>query len=112
MSIFRSSMKLGTSVGTSRRRPRRAARDQRADERRRKAEERLRRLEREALAKEQARNAAVENFWKSLSDEERWRLEQAPTLQRQLVQTGGTLAEAAKKAILEAYALRMMEVGN
>jgi hypothetical protein len=93
------------------------ARERKAAERKRKAEERQKRLAAEQEAKNHAREIAVRQFWKSLSDEERVRLEQeaieqAPMLQRRLLENEGSLADAAKKSILEAYALKLMAAGS
>jgi hypothetical protein len=68
-------------------------------------------------AKAQAREDAVKQFWQSLSDEERRRLEaeafkQASPVRRKYLAQGGSLGEAARKAILDAYALNLMKTGG
>jgi hypothetical protein len=89
--------------------------ERRIAEKKRRAEERKIRAEEEKAAKERARDVEIDRFWKTLSPQERTRLElealeQAGTLQRELAGRKGSLGEAARKAILDAYALKMMRV--
>ena len=95
----------------------RALREQKAAERKRNLEQRQR--EREARQQEQvhARDQAIEQFWQSLSDEERLRFEQealneAKGLPREILARGGALAQTARKTILDAYAVKMMQASG
>src|ERR1035438_7631113 len=81
-----------------------------AADRQRRSEERRQRQEAARQAKAQAREDAVKQFWLSLSEEERCRLEteafkQASPVRRKYLEHGGSLGEATRKAILDAYAL-------
>ena len=86
-------------------------------ERRRVREERrTQAAEAAALAKEQACEDAIRQFWDSWSTEERSRLEDealelAAPMQRKMLERGGTLAEATRKSLLNAYALKLMRQG-
>lgn len=93
----------------------RERRERKIAEKRRRAEEREKRAEEEKAAKDHARAVEIERFWETLSRQERARLEaealdQAATLQRQLAGRKGSLGEAARKSILDGYALKMMQV--
>lgn len=82
-------------------------------ERKRKLEEKKQREEERRLKQEQAREDAIKHFWDSLSAEERPRTEEeaidnAPAFKRDLIRKGGSLAQATRKAILDAYALEML----
>lgn len=78
----------------------------------RRAREARRREQQEAVsrARDQARERAIREFWQSLSASERERMEvdalnQATPAQRQLIQQGGSLGAAARRLVLDAYAL-------
>jgi hypothetical protein len=78
--------------------------------------ERERRKEAARQAKAEAREEAVKQFWQSLSEEERRRLEteafkQASPFRRRYLEHGGSLGEATRKAILDAYALSLLKTG-
>jgi hypothetical protein len=77
-----------------------------------------RQLEREQQEQEQERkrDQAIAQFWASLTNEERTRLEtealaQAPALQHKLLLGSGTLAATTRKSVLDAYALKLMQHG-
>ena len=64
-------------------------------------------------AQRTAKETAIQGFWQSLSDEERQRSEgealaSANALQRGLIEGTGPLAEAARKSLLDAYALKIL----
>lgn len=85
-------------------------------ERKRHAEERAIQRAAKEQAQQSAREGAIQKFWQSLSDEERQRMEtdalsEASTLQRQLIEHGGSLAGAARKTVFDAYALRILQQG-
>ena len=66
--------------------------------------------------REAAREKAISTFWDALSPEERARqeqeaIDQAPLFQRQLLDGKGHGAQAARKLILDAYALQMLQAG-
>lgn len=87
-----------------------------AADRQRRSAERRQRQEAAREAKAQSREDAVKLFWQSLSEEERWRLEtealnRASPVRRKYLEHGGSLGEAARKAILDAYALNLMQAG-
>lgn len=74
-----------------------------------------RRLDREA-AKEKAKQEAITKFWDSLTEEGRHHAEgeafaAADSLQRELAQRDGFLGKAARKAILDEYALSVLGRG-
>ncbi|MBL9170407.1 MAG: replication initiator protein A [Verrucomicrobiales bacterium] len=83
---------------------------------RQKAEERELAARAREEAKVREKDAEIEKFWNSLSETERSRaqgeaLARAKPFERELVGKGGTLGKVALKAILEAYALKLMGVG-
>ncbi|MCX6924867.1 MAG: hypothetical protein NT154_16895 [Verrucomicrobia bacterium] len=85
-----------------------------AAEQQRRLEERRQKQEAARQAKAQARDEAVSQFWQSLSEPERRRLEsealkQASPVRRRFLEQGGSLGEAARKTILDAYALNLMK---
>jgi len=87
-----------------------------AAERERRLEQRRQKQEAARLAKAQARDEAVSQFWLALSEPERQRLEtealeQANPVRRRFLAQGGSLGEAARKTILDAYALNLMKTG-
>ena len=101
--------------------PPKAFLDQGEQERRRMETERRRlREERRAqaadaamLAKDQAREQVIRQFWESLSADERERLEQealaqATPLQRKMLDDDGTLAAVIRRSLLDAYAIELM----
>lgn len=72
--------------------------------------------EQQEQAQERKREQAIAQFWGSLTSEERTRLEtealeQAPALQRKLLSGEGILAATTRKAVLDAYALKLMQHG-
>ena len=82
-------------------------------EQKQKLEEKKQREEERKSAREQAREEAIKCFWDSLSNEERSQTEEeaiknAPTFQRDLIREEGTLAQATRRVILDAYALQML----
>lgn len=92
------------------------ARRKKVEERKRKADERKKREEEEQEKKEVRREDAIRNFWASLSNIEKEQLEEeafsnASTIHRQLLERGGAGAVATRKALLDAYALKMLQVG-
>ncbi len=92
-------------------------REKKAAERKRKLEERQREQEARQQAQVRARDEAIDRFWQSFSAEERLRLEQealneARGLERGILERGGALAHTAKKNILDAYALKLMQVNG
>jgi hypothetical protein len=94
----------------------REQRAQEAAERQRRVAERRQKQEAARQAKTQAREEAVQQFWQSLSEEERRRLEteaykQASPFQRKYLEHDGALGDATRKAILDAYALNLMKDG-
>jgi Replication initiator protein A len=93
-----------------------ARREAQSAERKRQAETRARAKEEKEMAQRKARDVAIENFWLALSDEERQRLEaqaiaQGGQLERDLIERGGTLGKTARKMLLDAYALSMLQEG-
>lgn len=83
-------------------------------DRKRRAEERERLAREVAAASERAREEAIRRFWCSQSDEERRDMErdalaQASTIQQEVLNRGGRLAEATRKSLLDAYALRSLQ---
>ncbi len=95
----------------------RSLRDKKAAERKHKLEQRQREQEARQQAQVRARDEAIERFWQSLSAEERLRLEQealneAKGLPRGILDRGGALAHTARKSILDACALKLMQVAG
>ena len=94
----------------------RAAQEERRKEAERRRDREARRRERQEAAtraKEEAREQAVQQFWQTLSAAERERLEQdalsrMSVAQRKMLDQGGTLAAVTRKALLDAYALRLL----
>ena len=92
-------------------------RERRAKEtadRQRRIEERRQRQETVRQAKVQAREAAVQQYWQALSEEERNRQEQealreAKPLEKKLIAKPGPLSEATRKTILDGYALKALQ---
>ena len=92
-------------------------RRQETEERRAREARRKEQQQAAAQAKEEAREQAIQQFWQSLSAAERERMEQealsqATSAQRKMLDQGGTLAAATRKALLDAYALKLMGEGN
>ncbi len=92
-------------------------RRQETEERRAREARRKEQQEAAAQAKEEARERAITEFWQSLSDTERERMQQAASsqatsAQHKMLTQGGTLAAATRKALLDAYALKSMGEGN
>ena len=84
-----------------------------AAQRKRREEERAHEVNRKEIAQREAREAAINGFWASLSDEERQRLEvealaEANSFQRDLIAGTGHLAEITRKSLLDSYALRIL----
>ena len=78
--------------------------------------QRKQRQEIAAREKEQAEQNAIRQFWDSWSTEERSRLEDealelATPMQHRMLARGGTLAEATRKSLLNAYAIKLMQQG-
>ena len=93
-----------------------AKRETQAAERKRRAEERARESTEKENAQRLAKETAIQGFWQSLSDEERQRMEteaisEANALERDLIERRGAFAEATRKTLLDAYALRIMQQG-
>ena len=93
-----------------------ATRVKRTAERKRRGEDRQREREAAEAAKEQEREKLAREYWASQSYEVRTRMEaealsQASAFQRQCLSRPGSLGEATRKAILEAYALNLMKTG-
>jgi hypothetical protein len=93
----------------------REAREKKATERKRKADQRQREREARLRARADAREQAIARFWRSMSEEERRRLEEealqeAKGLSREFVERRGTLADTVRNLILDAYALKMMQL--
>jgi plasmid replication initiation protein len=87
-----------------------------AAERRRKAEEKKHQAQEREKAKEEAREQAIQRFWDSLSEDERQKqeeqaLSQATDFDRDLIHKGGALGAAARKNLLDTFALLMMSQG-
>lgn len=95
-----------------------AAQEQRrhqAEKRRAREQKRLEQEEQARLAREEAREKAIADFWRSLSEVECKRLEaeairQATATQVHLIQQGGKLGEAARRVVLDSYALSCISV--
>lgn len=93
-------------------------RHQREAEQRRARESRHREQQQAAVrAKEEAREMAIRRFWQTLSATERERAEQdalnqTSPVQRKMLEQGGTLAAATRKAVLNAFALRLIGEGS
>lgn len=91
---------------------RRETAERRAREARRKEQQQA-----AAQAKEEARERTIQQFWESQSAAERERMEalalqQATSVQHRMLAQGGTLAAAARKAVLDAWALKALSEGN
>jgi len=87
-----------------------ARRDECAAETKRQGEEREKQREAMERHREEKREQRIMDFLQSLGDDERMQLEkdalvQAPKLQRSLIQRGGSLGAAARKAVIDAYVL-------
>ena len=87
-----------------------------AEQRKRKAEEQRQREQEREEAKGKAREEAIQQFWSALSTEERQRmqkeaLDNADAFNRNLIARHGPLAEAARKAVLDEYALTVLSKG-
>ena len=94
-----------------------ARRKEEAEQRRAREARRREQQELAARAKEEAQQRAIEQFWRALSALERERMEQDALIrtspaQHKMLDQGGTLAAATRKAMLDAYALRIMREGN
>ena len=86
------------------------------EKRRQRAEQRQQQQEIAAREKEQAEQNAIRQFWDSWSIEERSRLENealevATPMQHKMLARGGSLAEATRTTLLNAYALKLMQQG-
>jgi Replication initiator protein A len=86
-----------------------------AAERKRKAEEKARAEQQREEQKRVAKENAVQNFWHSHSDETRRRMEEeametATEQQLRVINKGGPLAKTLRKVILEAYAIKVMQM--
>ena len=93
-----------------------AKREAHAAERKRRAEQLVKERVEQENAQRMAKDTAIQNFWQSLSDEERRRMEteaigEANAVERDLIERRGTFAEAARKSLLDAYALRILQQG-
>jgi hypothetical protein len=93
-------------------RRRRETEERRAREARRKEQQQA-----AVQAREEAREGAIAQCWQSFSAAERDRMEkeavnQATSAQHKVLAQGGTLAAAARKTLLDAYALKVMGEGN
>jgi hypothetical protein len=91
-------------------------RKEESEKRRQRAEQRQQQQEIAAREKEQAEQDAIRQFWDSWSIEERSRLEHealelATPMQHKMLERGGTLAEATRTSLLNAYALKLMQQG-
>ena len=69
-----------------------------------------------AREKEQAEQNAIRQFWDSWSSEECSRMEDealelATPMQARMLKRGGSLAEATRKSLLNAYAIKLMQQG-
>ena len=94
----------------------REGRAKEAAERKRKAEEKKREATERAKAKEDARKQAIQKFWGSLSEAERHEMQeqaiaQANDLERDLIRKGGSLGDAARNSVLDAFAIFAMAQG-
>jgi len=83
--------------------------------RKRRAEERKRRQDFLREASERERQTAIGEFWKSLSEEERLQaeteaLEQASPHECSMIAQAGSLGATAKKVVLDAYALKQLQL--
>ena len=91
-------------------------RKEESEKRRQREEQRQQQQEIAAREKEQAEQNAIRQFWDSWSTEERSRLENealelATPMQRKMLERGGSLAEATRTTLLNAYALKLMQQG-
>ncbi len=88
-------------------------RDRETEQRRERAQRRQERGQAALRAKEEAREAAIQRFWQSLSPAERTRAEgealrEATSAQRKMLDQGGSLAAATRQALLDAYASKLL----
>ncbi len=86
------------------------------EQRKRKAEERERKQREAEEMRQQAREQAISNFWSALSPEERTRMEnealaKASNFQREAMERGGPFGKAARKGLLDEYAVGVMAQG-
>jgi hypothetical protein len=63
------------------------------------------------------REQRIEKFWESRSDDEQARIEKeswagAPRFQRSLAEKGGTLNAAVRKAVRDAFILRLLQASH
>lgn len=89
----------------------------RAEQRKAREEAKARAEAATAEAQSRARAEVIQRFWEEFSEQERTRLEnealdQAKPLERDLIERGGAFAESTRKALLDAYALRTMQVDS
>lgn len=85
-----------------------------AAERKRRDEERQRLARDAELARERAREEAIRDFWNAQSDDgrramEREALSQATAIEQEILDRGGHFAEATRKTLLDAYAMRLLQ---
>ena len=83
--------------------------------RKRRAEERKRRQDSLREASEKECQADISEFWKSLSEDERLQaetdaLDQASPHERSMIAQTGSLGATAKKVVLDAYALKQLQL--
>ena len=88
--------------------------EQQAAERNKQRQARQRALAARQHAQEIEREQATRRFWQSLSPEEARQaqteaLTQAPGLKRKFLERGGSAGDAARKAVLDAYALSRLQ---
>jgi hypothetical protein len=85
-----------------------------AEARKRQNEERARKRAEREKAQREAREGAIQDFWQSLSEDERRRLEeeafaQATQFQKDALTGEGPVSEAVRKSLLDSYALLLMK---
>ena len=93
----------------------RERREQQSARRKARVEERKQQRAAEQSARAEKLEHTIHEFWRNLSADERLRLEHealagATSLQRDLLTGEGSLAIATRKSILDAFALRMMQL--
>lgn len=93
-----------------------ARRAAQAEERKRKEEARQAALAAREVEAARLRSEAIRRFWDSVSERERARLQAealstATPVQRELIERGGSFSEATRQAVLDAYALQVMQQG-
>ena len=93
----------------------RERREQQSARRKARVEERKQQRAAEQSARAEKLEHTIHEFWRNLSADERLRLEHealagATSLQRDLLTREGSLAIATRKSILDAFALRMMQL--